>query len=185
LKYVKITLLSILVIITSVMFVACSNSSKFVTGGSVSELKQNIEAFINRGDVTGVKVNIKSTFEVDNTKIVSFMTPDYELGYCILNKYGDKYKIISTTLNTGIVAVPVVKTNKGKYLFAIGGQYDKDIYSVKAELVGESYTFFITKPYFIQMQELPKEPDNSSVASFTVYDKDNNDVTRDINLISP
>ena len=146
-----------------------------------NDIKYKIEAFINRGTTPETKITLKNEIRIANIKIVSFTASSPQgnsFGYCTLAEslFKEKYKIKYVNTGTGLIDLPVMSTKSGKYLIAIGEQYNKKATYVKVKLDENNYTFDIKSSYFILYKKIPNDTSTSEVAEFTFFDKNHKEI---------
>ncbi len=177
----KITLVIIPVAVLILLVVLLIYNSTFTIENNDKGIKTKIEAFINRGTTPEMKITLKNEIRIGNIKIVSFVASSSEgnnFGYCTLTEspFKEKFKIQSVRYGTGLIDLPVISTESGKYLIAIGEQYNKKATYVKVKLDENNYTFDIKSPYFILYKKVPNDTSTSQAAEFTFYDKNHKEI---------
>lgn len=177
----KITLIIIPVAVLTLLIALFIYNSTFTIENNDKGIKYKIEAFINRGTTPKTRITVKNEIRIANIKIVSFVASSSQgnsFGYCLLTEslFKEKYKIKYVNTGTGLIDLPVISTKSGKYLIAIGEQYNKKATYVKVKLDENNYTFDIKSPYFILYKKVPNDTSTSEVAEFTFYDKKHKEI---------
>ncbi len=111
----------------TIIFTSCSKN-EVVVNNSISEIKGGIESFIERDSNNGEKIELKSTRNIENLKIVVFTSIKQGNGYAVLaNISKDAYKIRSASFYKVGNELPVLETHNGKYHLSVNSNYDIDI----------------------------------------------------------
>ncbi len=177
----KITLIIIPVAVLILLVALLIYNSTFTIENNDKGIKYKIEAFINRGTTPETKITLKNEIRIANIKIVSFAASSSDgnnFGYCTLTEslFKEKFKIQSVRYGTNLIYLPVISTKNGKYLIAIGKEYNKKATYVKVKLGENNYTFDIKSPYFILYKKVPNDISTSEVAEYTFYDKNHKEI---------
>ncbi|AEY65340.1 hypothetical protein [Clostridium sp. BNL1100] len=178
----KITLIIIPVAVLILLAALFIYNSTFTIEYNDKVIKYKIEAFINRGTTPETKITIKNEIRIADIKIISFAASSSEgnsFGYCTLaeSPFKEKFKIKSVRYGTGLIYLPVFSTKSGKYLIAIGKEYNKKATYVKVKLDDNSYTFDIKSPYFILYKKVPNDISTSEVAEFKFFDENHEEIS--------
>ena len=179
-----ILLCALIAIAVVAAIILISYSKKYTITDNKEQLEDNIKQIINRPDIVTDKIEIKQELNLDNKKYVLFIINNI-LGMADFTKgFNNKYEIDGVGYGGGYYyCAEVFKTNKGKYLFMTGKNYDMKIAYSKVQLEGNEYKISIPqKEYFIAYAAVPIKTINiHPEPQYTrLYDKSANDITDDM-----
>lgn len=162
------------------VFTACSNQP--LIKNDDMEIKKGIESLINKGENKGIEISIRNKCTIDNKMIVSYSTSNEMFGYSVFEiKSKGFLKFGEVSYGTNIVNLPVISTNGGKYLFAIGQKYNKNIQYIKVNLEDKNYIFDISgESNFIQTYSVPHKTTANYGELQAILDNENNDISPDV-----
>ncbi|OPZ94381.1 MAG: hypothetical protein BWY74_00609 [Firmicutes bacterium ADurb.Bin419] len=111
----------------TIIFTSCSKN-EVVVNNSISEIKGGIETFIGRDCNNEIEIELMSTRNIENLKIVAFTSLKQGNGYAILENISkDAYKICSASFYKVGKELPVLETYNGKYNLSVNSNHDIDI----------------------------------------------------------
>ncbi|UZW14452.1 hypothetical protein OSC52_00995 [Clostridium pasteurianum] len=181
-KKIFFTLLSALMIFCAIYIIYVS---PYTIIDNKKQLEVNVKNFINKSTVFVENIQIIQELNLDNKKLILFLTNDNLLGDGELTKgINNKYKIEEVGYSNNQFMNHVIKTDKKSYVILEGKNYNNKITYAKVLLDGNQYKVNIPQQsYFIVYCEIPSvktKITRISMDNIKLYDKKNIDITNEM-----